>query len=133
MAKPQPNTLGEHLKNCRLERHLFQTDVAKLLCVDRGTIQNWERGIGKPAIHQVPRIIKFLGFDPEPAPATAPQTIVYARRSLGLTQEEFAETLSVAPFSIWQWESGRSVPPEPILKQIRSVLKRLQLSAVTRR
>ncbi len=133
MAKSQPKTLGEHLKSCRLKRHLFQTELGKLLRVDRVTIQNWERGIWQPAIHQIPRIIKFLGFDPEPAPATAPQTIIYARRQLGLTQEQLAEALLVGPFAIWEWESGRSVPPEPVLEQIRSMLSRLHPPAVTRR
>ena len=133
MAKPQLKTLGEHLKDCRLKRHLFQTDVAKLLSVDRVTIQNWERGITEPTIHQVPRIIKFLGFNPEPAPATALQTIAYARRRLGLTQEKLADALSVAPFKIWQWESGRSVPPKPILEQIHSMLNPFKLPAVIHR
>ena len=123
VANPQAKTLGEHLKSCRLKRHLFQTDLAKLLSVDRVTIQNWERGIGEPAIHQVPRIIKFLGFDPEPAPATARQTIKYARRRLGLTQEELAKTLSVAPFAIWQWESGRLTPPAYIVRCLHNLLK----------
>ena len=133
VTKPQPKTLGQHLKDCRLKRHLFQTDVAKLLSVDRVTIQNWERGITEPTIHQVPRIAKFLGFNPEPAPTTVPKTIVYARRQLGLTQENLAEALSVSPVTIWQWESGRSVPPRPILEQIRSMLNPFQLPAVTHR
>lgn len=107
--------------------------MAKLLSVDRVTIQNWERGITEPTIHQVPRIIKFLGFNLEPAPTTVPKTIVYARRQLGLTQEKLAEALSVSPVTIWQWESGRSVPPKPILEQIRSMLNRFQLPAVTHR
>ena len=40
----EPKTLGERLKKRRLELHLFQKDVAKLIGTDTATIQNWERG-----------------------------------------------------------------------------------------
>jgi DNA-binding transcriptional regulator YiaG len=113
--------------------HLFQTDLAKLLSVDRVTIQNWERGIGEPGVHQIPRIIKLLGFDPEPFPATARQTVIYARRRLGLTQEKLANALSVGPFAVWQWESGHAIPPKAILEQVRSMLNRLLHPPVTPR
>jgi DNA-binding XRE family transcriptional regulator len=72
-ASTDPNTLGEHLKRVRIERHLFQTDVAKLLAVDRVSIQNWERGLTVPAIRFIPRIIQFLGYDPASYPLSVSQ------------------------------------------------------------
>jgi DNA-binding XRE family transcriptional regulator len=83
-----PQTLTEHLRHYRLQHHLFQSDMAKLLAVDRATIQNWERGIVEPMIRHVPRIIKLLGYDPEPVPEAFGLRIAYARRLLGFTQED---------------------------------------------
>jgi len=78
--------MGEHLRNRRIEKRLFQGDLAKLLRVDRMTIQNWERGIWSPAIQYLPRLFEFLGYDPEPLPAELDRKVAFARRRLGLTQ-----------------------------------------------
>ena len=42
----------------------MQSDLAKRLGVHRGSIQNWERGVGEPALRHVPKIVEFLGYDP---------------------------------------------------------------------
>jgi DNA-binding XRE family transcriptional regulator len=63
-APKAPRTFGEHIKKRRLERHLFQTEVAEAIGVDRASIQNWERGIYEPGTALIPKIIKFLGYDP---------------------------------------------------------------------
>jgi len=121
-APAQPRTIGEHLKKVRIERHLFQQALAKLLKVDRGTIQNWERGITTPAIQFIPRIIGFLGYDPEPEAQSVPQRIANARRRLGFTQEDLAEALNVCPVTVWHWETGRSVPSEADLNKLQHLL-----------
>jgi DNA-binding XRE family transcriptional regulator len=41
-------TLGERLKKCRLERGLFQVDLAKRVGVSEMTIVNWKTGKTKP-------------------------------------------------------------------------------------
>jgi DNA-binding XRE family transcriptional regulator len=41
-------TLGERIRKWRLERGLFQRDLAKLIGVDEMTIVNWEKGKTKP-------------------------------------------------------------------------------------
>lgn len=48
-AAKYPKIIGEHLKRRRLELHLMQAEVAKRLGVHKGSIQNWERGVGTPA------------------------------------------------------------------------------------
>jgi transcriptional regulator with XRE-family HTH domain len=119
-----PKTLGEHLKRRRLELHLLQTDVARRLGVHFETLKNWERGIGSPMVRHIPAIIKFLGYDPEPEPEALPKRIAYARRRLGMTQEQLAEALSVDPVTVYRWEKGMSCPPEStILKLERMVAK----------
>ena len=61
----EPKTLGERLKKRRLELHLFQKDVARLIGTHTATIQNWERGIYEPAGRFVARIVRFLSVTPE--------------------------------------------------------------------
>jgi len=56
--------LGEHLKKRRLELHLHQSQLARLLGVDRVSVQNWERGIHEPNAKVTPKVIGFLGYDP---------------------------------------------------------------------
>jgi DNA-binding XRE family transcriptional regulator len=62
----QPKTLGEHIRKRRLEKHLLQTQLAKILSVDRVSIQNWERGIYEPNTMITGKIVEFLGYDPKP-------------------------------------------------------------------
>jgi DNA-binding transcriptional regulator YiaG len=64
MAPKAPKTLGEHIKQRRLELHLFQAQLAKLLGVDRISVQNWERGIYEPNAQAISKVIDFLGYDP---------------------------------------------------------------------
>ena len=64
----QPKTLGEHIRKRRIEKHLLQAELAKLLGVDRVSVQNWERGIHEPNSKIIGKIIGFLGYNPEPKP-----------------------------------------------------------------
>jgi transcriptional regulator with XRE-family HTH domain len=57
----EPKTLGERPKKRRLELHLFQKDVAKLIGTHTATIQNWERRVYEPAERFVGQIARFLG------------------------------------------------------------------------
>ncbi len=133
MPAASPNTLGEHLRNCRIKRHLFQHQLAKLLQVDRGSIQNWERGVGEPGIQVIPRILDFLRYDPEPLPEALPGRIWYARRRLGFTQEDLAAALKVGSFAVWEWETGRSSPPPAAVEEIQSLLEARRITGVTLR
>ena len=57
-------TLGEHIKKWRLERGLFQVDLAKKVGVSEMTIVNWEKGRTKPIKQYFERIEKILGDFP---------------------------------------------------------------------
>jgi transcriptional regulator with XRE-family HTH domain len=74
-AAIHPKTIGEHLKRRRLELHLMQVEVGRRLGVHRGSVQNWERGVGQPGIRQLPAIIEFLGYDPQAEPKSVPEWI----------------------------------------------------------
>ena len=117
-----PSTIGQHLKNRRLQLHWFQADVGRLICVSGGSIQNWERGISEPSIRHLPKIIEFLGYNPEPTPRDLPRRLVYARRILGLTQERLARALRIDPTTIWRWERGDCPPMPGKLRLLQSML-----------
>jgi DNA-binding XRE family transcriptional regulator len=57
-------TLGERIKKWRLERGLFQVDLAKRIGVSEMTIVNWEKGRTKPIKQNFERLEKFLGDFP---------------------------------------------------------------------
>jgi DNA-binding XRE family transcriptional regulator len=57
-------TLGGHIKKRRIELHLLQSQLAKLLGVGRISVQNWERGIYEPSNRVIEKVIEFLGYDP---------------------------------------------------------------------
>lgn len=59
-----PVTLGEKLRNRRLELGLSQGQVAKILETDLQYVYAWENNHNKPIISKLPKIIKFLGYFP---------------------------------------------------------------------
>ncbi len=61
MSLHPDQTLGEHIKKCRLERGLFRRDLAKRIGVNEMTIVNWEKGRTKPTKKNLERIKEILG------------------------------------------------------------------------
>ena len=60
-----PQTVGEHIRKVRLDRGLFQKEVAQILNVNTTSIENWESGRRTPKTKQLTAIIDFLGFIPQ--------------------------------------------------------------------
>jgi DNA-binding XRE family transcriptional regulator len=56
--------LGERIKKWRLERGLFQVDLAKMMGVNEMTMVNWEREGTKPTKRNLERIKVILRFRP---------------------------------------------------------------------
>lgn len=50
------------LKAARVNKGLTQKDAAKLMCVSRNIISNWERQISFPDVLQVKRIEEVYGL-----------------------------------------------------------------------
>jgi transcriptional regulator with XRE-family HTH domain len=108
-----PSTLAEHLKKRRLDRGLRQKDVARELGVNFRTYENWEQGKYEPEVRFLPAVIRFLGYDPSPAPVSLPDRIRAARRRQGISQRELARCLGLDPATVWAWEAGAVVRPFP--------------------
>jgi DNA-binding XRE family transcriptional regulator len=76
-------TLGDHLMKRRFELGLRQKEAAPHLGVNEWTVRNWEKGGREPAIRLWPRIIEFLGYDPDAEPEILGQRIEWVRRRDG--------------------------------------------------
>lgn len=106
--------MGEHIKRERLKRGLLQKDLALLFNVDMFTILNWETGKTKPQIKDVPALIRFLGYDPEPpSPVTIADHLRAKRRLRGWSQRQAASSIGVDPCTWSNWElEGTIMKPE---------------------
>ena len=100
----------------------MQKDVAKQLGVHVESLKNWEHGVGRPLARQIPRIISFLGYNPEPEPASLSRRIVHARHQIGFTQKEFARALETDAVTIYRWEKALAEPPQEKLRRLQGLL-----------
>jgi transcriptional regulator with XRE-family HTH domain len=106
----EPKTVGEHILRERLRRELLQRDVAKLFMVDVITIHHWEIGFTKPQIKDVPALISFLGYDPEPFyPTTIAEHLWAQRRVRGWSQKMAAGHFGIDPSTWSSWEGGGTI------------------------
>lgn len=62
---PNPVTLGDKLRNRRLELGLLQKDVARLLRVSEDTVTYWENNRYEPSAKYYTRIHLFLTTKPQ--------------------------------------------------------------------
>ncbi len=112
------STLGNHLKRCRLDQGLYQKEVAEQLGVCVHTVRNWESGQTAPGIRHWRAIIRFLGYDPHPAPRTLGERIFAARRQLGMTYRELGVVLGVPADAARGWEVHGYAPRKATLTRV---------------
>lgn len=105
----EPKTLGEHVRNRRLELKLSQRQMAERLAVNPCTVLNWEKGHTEPPIEAVPAIVRFLGYNPFPEPRSLPERLLAKRRAMGWSIRQAAQKLGVDPGTWRDWERGRTV------------------------
>ena len=103
----------------------MQAELAARFSVHRVSVQNWERGATEPTIRYLPKIIEFLGYDPVPEPVGLPSRIAYARRRLGLTQEELADALCSDCVTLYRWENGLAKPSPQKIQILQKMLHNL--------
>jgi transcriptional regulator with XRE-family HTH domain len=114
--------LGDHLKRRRMDRGQHVKDTAKLMGVATTTLTNWEVGGRRPAIRHVPKMIRFLGYDPRPKPTSLAERLTNAREGLGLSVEAMAKHLGADPGTLRGWESGQRVPRGRHLVRVGRIL-----------
>ena len=103
--------LGDHIRKRRLDLGLLQEQVAEQIGVDKTTVYYWESNATSPRIDALPQIIKFLGYDPFPAPGSMGEKLILARWRLGMTQKEMAKRLGIDPTTLGRLENGKNRRP----------------------
>jgi transcriptional regulator with XRE-family HTH domain len=58
--KTSPQTLGEKKGNARLLFGLTLKELARRLCIDSGTLSNWEKGKGEPSKKHLKKLSDFF-------------------------------------------------------------------------
>jgi transcriptional regulator with XRE-family HTH domain len=105
-----PRTLGEHIRQRRMDLGLFQKDLADRIGSDTTTITNWEKGRSEPEIRFLPAILGFLGYDPCPKQQSFGARLVRYRQKFGWSQKRLAAELRVDPTTLSRWETGKKQP-----------------------
>jgi transcriptional regulator with XRE-family HTH domain len=103
----EPSTIGEHIKRRRLDRGLLQRDIAVEIGCSEASLLNWERGRAEPEVRFIPSVLRFLGYDPRPAPLSFGERIKRKREGQGISQRELARRLDVDQATVWAWETGQ--------------------------
>lgn len=120
-----PQTLGEHFARRRHELGLTQEEAGERLGVSAWTVLNWEKGKTEPPVASIPVILRFLEYDPFPAPKTLAEELALKRSRLGWPQSRIAEMLGIDEATWAGWEAGRQVPKGRHAELIRGFLDRL--------
>lgn len=123
------STLGDHIRRRRLDLGLLQRTVAKELDVREKTIGLWENGLARPLPRSYGRIVRFLGYDPEPGDLSVAGRLRAVRRRLGLSQADFAAKVGLDEGSVCRWESGSRPPSRWMANRVAAILDHLEKTA----
>ena len=119
-----PRTVGEHIKKRRMDLSLLQKDVANIIGVSEDCITYWENARSTPQIQFMPRIVKFLDYNPVDADMKTLAGQIRNYRILnGLSHKKFGEMLGVDATTVGAWELGTSIPKKSTLERIRKYIK----------
>lgn len=117
-----PQTLGDKIRNRRLELSLLQKDVAVILGTVEESIYRWETNKNEPEIKYMPKIIEFLGYFPfEIDTATIGGQIKKYRYLHGLSQEHLANQLNIDKSTVFHFEKGKHNPKKGTLIKLKSL------------
>ncbi len=119
-----PVTLGEKLRNRRIELGLSQSQVAKILNTDEQYVYAWENNHNKPIISMYPRIIEFLECFPFEIDTTTLGGRIKKYRYLhGMSQEKMAQFLTVDEGTLRSYEAGKRAPRSDIMSKVGWLIK----------
>ncbi len=116
-------SVGDHIRAWRLNNHLLQSEVAKLLGVCEDTIVGWEMRGTTPFIRHMPKIIKMIGYTPfKFDTSTLAGQIIHYRFTNGLNPKEFGALIPADATTIQNWENGKHIPRKRKYKKIKNIL-----------
>ena len=106
-----------------MEKRLLQEDVAKLLGVTTDSVTNWENNRTLPMVHLMPRIIKFLGYNPVYNNiVTLGDQVKFYRLINGLSHKALGKILGVHGTTVAAWEEINSKPSLKYFKNLLSLI-----------
>ena len=114
-------TLGDHIRKRRLDLGMHQKDVAVRVNATTSTVTNWEKGRTNPRIYLLPKVFKFLGYNPlDGNQVTLGERIKRYRVQNGLSLRRLGEKLGVDPAALAKLE-GESLSSKSVLLKIQKV------------
>jgi len=117
-----PTTIGEKLRNKRLELRMLQKEVANIIGVSEDSITGWENNRNGPSIIYYPKIIQFLEYLPfDIDSSTLGGQIKLYRYLHGLSQEGLAHVLDVNELTVFHYENNKHKPSPKTLKKFKSL------------
>jgi DNA-binding XRE family transcriptional regulator len=115
-------TLGDHIRRKRLGLGQGQRILARQLGVREETVHLWETGCARPLPRHYGRIVRFLGYDPEPGGANLGERIRATRRRRGLTQADLAAALGADEGTVADLEADRRRPSRKIAAEAEAFI-----------
>lgn len=117
-------TLGDFLRQKRLERGLSQQEVAKTLQASDVSVTGWELNRNAPTAKYAKRIIEFLGelpFSIEGLPFY--KQVQYARLTSGLTQAQVAKKIGCDSSNLRLIEKGIRRPNKRLREKLEGFVE----------
>lgn len=106
-----PVTLGDKIRNRRLELHLLQKDIAQTFGVTEDCITNWENNLSQPETRYLPDIIQFLRYIPfRMNLQNFNERLHYYRLTQGFTHKQMGQLFEVDGSTIGAWEQNKHLP-----------------------
>jgi len=102
---------------------LRQKDAAKQLRVNEWTYRDWEQGKYIPSIRQWPKLITYLGFDPNPCPTSFGERLICLRRRTGLSASEFGTLYGLDEGTVLRFEAGKGNQNDPRVRTAANALR----------
>jgi DNA-binding XRE family transcriptional regulator len=125
-------SISDHLRKRRLDLKLSQIAVARIIGVSEDTITYWENERTVPQMSLMPKIIRFLGYNPISIDtSTLGGKIKEFRYLRGLSKKRMADRLNVDPSTITTWEDNLFMPSVRNYERIMCVLELLDRSLKT--
>jgi transcriptional regulator with XRE-family HTH domain len=109
-----------------MKLQLTLREAAEVLGVSLATLKNWENGRATIGDSYHPRVVRFLGHDPNPAAQSLSERLRKMRKAAGLSQKALALRLGLDPSTVRAWEAGRVGAGHG---RVREVLEEFMLTA----
>jgi DNA-binding XRE family transcriptional regulator len=107
-----------------LDLGLTQKGAAKHMGVHAKSVANCLKARRAPDLEHWPEVIRFLGYDPRPAPESIGAALIRWREGRGQSQEDLAAKLQVDPTTLTRWERDERTPTNDYLARVSAFLDR---------